>query len=89
MTLWPVPSRDGIIQQQQAYRCINTKNITERRELCGTHGLVNICLRVIFLFIFEYVWQRKSVENFLKGEAHQIVIMGSFYLFCFNESFLV
>lgn len=30
---------------------------------------INICLRVMFLFIFEYVWQRKSGENFLKGEA--------------------
>ena len=42
---------------------------------------VNICLRVMFLFIFEQVWQRKSGENFLKGEASWFVKVVSFYLF--------
>ena len=47
--------------------------------------LVNICLRLMFLFIFEYVWQRKSRKNLLKGEASRFVKMVSFYLFCFRE----
>ena len=47
--------------------------------------IVNICLRLMFLFIFEYVWQRKSRENLLKGEASWFVKMVSFYLFSFRE----
>ena len=47
--------------------------------------LVNICLRLMFLFILEYVWQRKSRENLLKGEASWFVKMVSFYLFSFRE----
>lgn len=55
--------------------CINTQNITESREP-ALPRLINICLVVVFLFIFEYVWQRKSGEVLIKGENRLVCPSG-------------
>lgn len=66
----------------------NTQSISYRKKISVMPWLVNICPRVMFLFIPEYGLQRKFGEN-TQGDTFWFVKMGSFFLFCFSVNFFV